>query len=70
MESLMLKIRLSVLEGVLINTPEIKERYLQVFKNLQDDIIRSASSELDLSLLKDKLTQHLELVESFEVQKP
>jgi hypothetical protein len=69
MESLMLKIRLSVLEGVLINTPEIKERYLKVFKNLQDDIIKSSSPELDLSILTEKLTQHLQSIESFDVQK-
>ena len=67
MENLMFNIRLSVLEGVLINTPELKERYLKIFKFFSERIIQPEDPELDLKPLEDLMKKHLELISSFEI---
>ncbi len=65
-----LESRLLALELLIINSEELKSKYISIFENVKNQLLNSESDLLDSQIQVNKIEQHLSVIRRIELPKP
>ncbi len=66
---LFLETRLLALELLVINSEELKKKYIQLFEMVKNELLNTESDLIDSKIQVNKIEQHLSLIRRIEFPK-